>query len=71
MADHDVRDTVRPPLWPLEEAGGWEGGCTDSAGQRWVHVPWVGWQRARPSPFFRHDEVERQPPLDAPAAGAV
>lgn len=46
---------ARPPrdvLWPLPEGGNWEGGTADAEGNRWVHVPWTGWEMARPSPFL-------------------
>lgn len=38
--------------WPGTEGGSWEGGCTDATGQRWHHVPNVGWQPAPPHPFL-------------------
>jgi hypothetical protein len=48
----------RPPsnaMWPLLDGGNWEGGTTDAAGNMWVHVPNVGWQKSRPNPFLRQE----------------
>lgn len=46
--------------WP-PSFGNWEGGYTDRNGQRWVHVPWSGWQRdTRVSPFMRTPRAPRR-----------
>jgi hypothetical protein len=44
--------------WP-PEGGPWEGGCTDSHGTQWVHIPWEGWQHdtTTPVPTPQHGPI--------------
>lgn len=39
--------------------GDWEGGTVDSKGRRWNHIPWQGWQLARPNPFLARPPAKR------------
>lgn len=44
-----ARPDVPGPMPYMLDGGNWEGGCTDTQGRRWRHVPNVGWE-LRPGP---------------------
>lgn len=42
-----ARPDVPGPMPFLPDGGNWEGGTVDTNGQRWTHIPHVGWRRER------------------------
>lgn len=44
LASQRPRPDVPGPMPHSPDGGNWEGGCTDTQGRRWVHVPNEGWR---------------------------